>query len=233
MKRTTKVFIVLSMILSSTSALAERLEVFRWQALDGKAAQLASSLVEAAKLHEKSGASVGVFQMDVGGSGNTTFDYVLRWDSSEAWAKTKAYNSGEEFTAFFAKAGADPSGKLMMSLEGLNWDASVTAASFADDGPFRVFIWTPTQGRMGDVYQTFMEAKAIHEKLGARVNIYNEGIGGSGNIHYVMSWKDWSTMAKSGDAIAASPEFRALQASATGQVTPVGSIQGFPVYYSK
>ena len=92
MKRTTKVLIALSMILSSTSALAERLEVFRWQALDGKAAQLASSLVEAAKLHEKSGASVGVFQMDVGGSGNTTFDYVLRWDSSEAWAKTKAYN---------------------------------------------------------------------------------------------------------------------------------------------
>ena len=165
MKHVTKIFIVLSMMLSSTSVLAERLEVFRWQALDGKTAQLAGSLMEAAKLHEKSGASVGIFQMDVGGSGNTTFDYVLRWDSSEAWAKTKAYNSGEEFTAFFAKAGADPSGKLMMSLEGLNWDASVTAASFADDGPFRVFIWTPTQGRVGDVYQTFMEAKAIHEKL--------------------------------------------------------------------
>jgi hypothetical protein len=233
MKHTTKVFIVLSMILSSTSALAERLEVFRWQALDGKAAQLASSLIAAAKLHEKSGASVGVFQMDVGGSGNTTFDYVLRWDSSEAWAKTKAYNSGEEFSAFFAKAGEDPSGQLMMSLEGLNWDTSVSAASFADDGPFRVFIWKPTQGRMADVYKTFMEAKAIHEGLGARVNIYNEGIGGTGNIHYVMSWKDWASMAKSGDAIAASSEFRALQASATGQATAVGSIQGFPVYYTK
>ena len=76
MKRTTKVLIVLSMILSSTSALAERLEVFRWQALDGKAAQLASSLVEAAKLHEKSGASVGVFQMDVGGSGNLSLIHI-------------------------------------------------------------------------------------------------------------------------------------------------------------
>ena len=140
MKHITKIFIITSMMLSSTSALAERLEVFRWQALDGKAQQLAGSLMEAAKLHEKSGASVGVFQMDVGGSGNTTFDYVLRWDSSEAWAKTKAYNSGEEFSTFFAKAGANPSGKLMMSLEGLNWDTSVTAASFADDGPFRVFI---------------------------------------------------------------------------------------------
>ena len=233
MKHITKIFIITSMMLSSTSVLAERLEVFRWQALDGKAQQLAGSLMEAAKLHEKSGASVGVFQMDVGGSGNTTFDYVLRWDSSDAWAKTKAYNSGEEFSAFFAKAGANPSGKLMMSLEGLNWDTSVTAASFADDGPFRVFIWTPAQGRMEDVYSTFMKAKSIHEGLGMKVNIYNEGIGGTGNIHYVMSAKDWASMASSGDAIAASQEFRALQASAVGLVTPVASIQGFPIYYSK
>ena len=78
-----------------------------------------------------------------------------------------------------------------------------------------------------------MKAKAIHEALGAKVNIYNEGIGGTGNIHYVMSLDSWSSMASSGDAIALSRELRVLQASATGQVTAVGSIQGFPVYYSK
>ena len=55
MKHITKIFIITSMMLSSTSVLAERLEVFRWQALDGKAQQLAGSLMEAAKLHEKSG----------------------------------------------------------------------------------------------------------------------------------------------------------------------------------
>ena len=174
-----------------------------------------------------------VFQMDVGGSGNTTVDYVLRLDSREAWGKTKAYNGGEEFSAFFAKSGADPSGQLMMSLEGLNWDASVTGAGFADDEPFRVSVWQPTPGKIADIYDTFMKAKAIHVALGATVNIYNEGIGGTGNIHYVMSWDSWSSMASSGDAIALSSEFRALQASATGQGTPVGSIQGFPVYYSK
>jgi hypothetical protein len=233
MKQLTKFLVCASMILSATSAYAERLEVFRWQALDTTAQQLAGTLMEAAKLHEKSGASVGIFQMDVGGAGNTTFDYVLRWDSSADWAKTKAYNAGEEFAAFFAKAGANPSGKLMMSLEGLNWDTSVTAQSFAEDGPFRVFIWKPTPGKMADVYNTFMKAKAIHEGLGVKINIYNEGIGGTGNIHYVMSAKDWASMASSGDAIAASQEFRALQASAAGQVTPVASIQGFPIYYSK
>ena len=93
MKQLTKVLVCASMILSATSAYAERLEVFRWQALDTTAQQLAGTLMEAAKLHEKSGASVGIFQMDVGGAGNTTFDYVLRWDSSADWAKTKAYNA--------------------------------------------------------------------------------------------------------------------------------------------
>jgi hypothetical protein len=48
-----------------------------------------------------------------------------------------------------------------------------------------------------------------------------------------MSWDDWEAMAKSGDTIAASEEFMALQMSAAGQVTPVSSFQGVPVYYSK
>jgi hypothetical protein len=78
-----------------------------------------------------------------------------------------------------------------------------------------------------------MSAKAIHEGLGAKINIYNEGVGGTGNIHYVMSWKDWQTMAKSNDAIASDEAFLALQMSAVGQVSPVASVQGAPVYYTK
>lgn len=233
MNRILRIFLCLAVLGAPLSAVAERLEVFRWQALDGKTEQLVSSLMKAAKLHEKSGASVGIFQMDVGVPGNATFDYVLRWDTSSDWAKTKSYNASDEWLKFFSEATENPSGQLMMSLEGINWDAEVTGASFADDGPFRVFIWRPTPGMMPDIYKTFMAAKGIHEKLGAKVNIYNEGIGGTGNIHYVMSWDDWEAMAKSGDAIAASKEFMALQMSAAGQVTPVASIQGVPVYYSK
>ena len=58
-------------------------------------------------------------------------------------------------------------------------------------------------------------------------------MGGTGNIHYVMSWKDWQTMAKSNDAIASSEAFLALQMSAVGQVSPVASVQGIHVYYTK
>ena len=119
-----------------------------------------------------------------------------------------------------------------MSIEVLNWDAAVTGVSFASGGPFQVFIWKPTPGKIADIYETFMKAKAIHEVLDAKINIYDEGVGGTRNIHYVMSWDSWSSMASAGGSIAMSSKFRALRASATDQVTPVGSIQGFPVYYS-
>ena len=121
----------------------------------------------------------------------------------------------------------------MMAGEVLNGEPAVTAQILAEEGPLRVFIGKPTPGKMADIYSTFMKAKAIHEGRGVKINSYNEGIGGTGNIHSVMSAKDWASMASSGDAIAASQEFRALQASAAGQVTPVASIQGFPIYYSK
>ena len=146
MKRALRLFLCLAVISTPLTALAERLEVFRWQALEGKGEQLVGALLQAAKLHEKSGAKVGIFQMDVGVPGGASFDYVLRWDSSSEWATTKAYNSSDEWMAFVNEVTKTPSGELVMSLEGLNWDASVTAASFADDGPFRVSFGDPHPG---------------------------------------------------------------------------------------
>ncbi|MEK9656145.1 MAG: hypothetical protein VW202_10600, partial [Halieaceae bacterium] len=73
-------------------AFAERLEVFRWQANSSSPEALVQGMVTAAKIHEKYGATVGIFRMDVGSAGYPTFDYVLRWDSGEAWAKTKETN---------------------------------------------------------------------------------------------------------------------------------------------
>ena len=102
---------------------AERLEAFRWQANSSSPAGLVQGMMTAAKMHEKYGAQVGIYRMDVGGSGYPTFDYILRWDSAEAWAKTKEANANEEWQAFWEQAAASPSGNLMYSLEGLNWDA--------------------------------------------------------------------------------------------------------------
>ena len=120
----------------------------------------------------------------------------------------------------------------MYSLEGLHWDASAKAASFAQDGPYRVYVWQPNAGKAAAVYAAFSRAKEMHTAMGAKVSIYNEGVGGTGKVHYVMSFDDWADMAAFGDKVAASEEFRFLQAAAAGAATPIGSIQGEPLYYT-
>ena len=162
---------------------AERLEAFRWQANSSSPAGLVQGMMTAAKMHEKYGAQVGIYRMDVGGSGYPTFDYILRWDSAEAWAKTKEANANEEWQAFWEQAAASPSGNLMYSLEGLNWDASAKAADFAQDGPYRVYVWQPNAGKAAAVYAAFSRAKEMHTAMGAKVSIYNEGVGGTGKVH--------------------------------------------------
>ena len=186
----------------------------------------------AAKMHEKYGAQVGIYRLDVGGSGYPTFDYILRWDSAEAWAKTKEANANEEWQAFWEQAAASPSGTLMHSLEGLNWDPSAKAADFAQDGPYRVYIWQPNAGKAAAVYASFSRAKEMHTAMGAKVSIYNEGVGGTGKVHYVMAFDNWADMAAFGDKVAASEEFRFLQAAAAGAATLIGSMQGEPLYYT-
>jgi hypothetical protein len=47
-----------------------------------------------------------------------------------------------------------------------------------------------------------------------------------------MSFDDWRAMADFGDKVTASEEFRTLQAAAAGAATPIGSIQGEPLYYT-
>jgi hypothetical protein len=88
-------------------ATAERLEVFRWQANSSSPEDLVQGMMTAAKIHEKYGATVGIFRMDIGSSGYPTFDYVLRWDSGEDWAKTKETNTNEEWQAFWDSSLSD------------------------------------------------------------------------------------------------------------------------------
>ena len=93
----------LSLTIFTTMASAERLEVFRWQANSSSPEGLVQGMMAAAKIHEKYGATVGIYRMDVGSSGYPTFDYALRWDSGEDWAKTKQTNFNEEWQAFWSQ----------------------------------------------------------------------------------------------------------------------------------
>ena len=91
--------------------------------------------------------------------------------------------------------------------------AILTANAWSDVA--QVNIWTPYPGKDAETYQNAMQAKALHEKMGASVSISQDQ---NLNMHYVVSFKDWAEYGKFFDAMNASEEWQALwqKISATG-----------------
>ena len=206
-------------------ALAEKAEVYRWEPFPGQANKIIENMMRAAEIHREQGAHVSIYQMDVGSVGQP-FDYVLRWDNEKDWARTREQSRSPEWQKFWESVSKDPSGELVMSSEFYNLDPSVPADVFEGRDVFRVFVWQPMPGKSMELVQLFSEAKSIHEKLGARIDLYSEGVGGSGNFHYLMTFKNWGELAKFNAKIATSTEHQALLAKGGTTAKLVQSMQG-------
>tara|TARA_B110000014_G_scaffold256578_1_gene239872 strand:- start:17709 stop:18401 length:693 start_codon:yes stop_codon:yes gene_type:complete len=228
-----KINIILASIFLTLSptTYSEILEVFTWKSSPGKIPTLIQHMRDSAVIHKNLGAEVHAYQLDVG-SPNQAFDYVLRWDDLESWAATKeAQGTNKEMINFWKKVGARPSGELIASLEGINLDNTVKANSFDDYPIYRVFIWNPAPGKMAEVLNNFAKAKKIHESLGAKIDSYREGIGGTGNLHYLMSFKSWADMAKFSNELDQNKEWIEFQLSTDpNSSTLVKSFQGFQLF---
>jgi len=72
--------------------------------------------------------------------------------------------------------------------------------------------WQPEPGRAADMYAAAVEARAIHEKLGATVWI---GTDQEAHMHYVLSFADWGAWAKFDAALQASKDWAAWIAKYT------------------
>ena len=209
-----KVAISLSALLLTFSpyAVAELAEVYTWKAFPGKGTLMLSNMAEAAAIHTAEGASVYIYAHNVGST--QLVDYVLRWDNRGAWGATKDKSRGsEKWVEFWAKTSGDPSGELVSSLSGRNLDASVKAESFRGLNTYGVWVWDPAPGKNAEVLQTFAAATNIHQSLGARVDTYGEGFGGTGNYHYLLSFKSWSDMAAFQDKLVNDPRWLELWSS--------------------
>jgi len=68
-----------------------------------------------------------------------------------------------------------------------------------------VNIWTAYPGKASKMWETAQAAKAIHEKLGATVVIAQDQ---EGNMHYVVTFKNWADYGKFADALGASQEWQ-------------------------
>lgn len=186
---------VISMF-ASMLATAEIAEVYSWKANPGKTTEMMQSMAQAKAIQEKLGIKVSAYATSMGTDG--FIDYVLRYDSLEAWGEARdAMNSSAEWNQYWVAAQQNSAGTLLSSITGINMDASVKAGSFDADQVYSVFVWQAAPGRGPELMKVFAEAEKIHESLGARVESYVGGIGAPNQYHYVMSFSSWSEMAAS------------------------------------
>lgn len=210
MKTLKKIFINLVFIIS-LNAYSEVAEVYSYKADPGKGSVMIENMVEAAKIQRELGAHVTINQLDVGSE--QQIDYVIRFDSIEEWGEVKdKLQANEGWNNFQSKVAANPSGTLQMSFAAGNLDANEKSSSFPNSGVYGVWVWEVANGKLPEVLENFAQAKVIHEKLGARIEYYSEGLGLPNTLHYVALFDDWSDMASFLAAAATSQELLSFQA---------------------
>lgn len=216
-----KIKILLALLISSfsVSSFTEVAECYSWNANPGKSAQFMNSVQEAAVIHTKLGANVGVYAMNVGGIGQE-IQYCMRWDNILEWGKSKdKMAQSQEMQAFFAKASQDPTGTLVATISGANLDQSAKADLFDKPIAFQVQVWEVAPGRTLEAITTFQEAEKIIESLGMQVEIYQEGAGGNGKMHYVIASDNWTKLSEGFAALGTSEKWNKFIAS----VSPDGA----------
>ena len=199
---------LLAGLVVGSTAHGEVVECYSWQPDPGKTADMLQTMQEAAELHEKLGAAVGIYQINVGGS---HFDYCMRWDNPIAWGECKdKMMVSQELAEWFA--GVKPTATMVGSISGGNVDPSVAADSMSGPFVYQVQVWQLAPETRPQIMARFEEAEAILEDLGARVEIYTEGAGGTGRVHYVMQYPSWADMSKGFMAIGQSKKWAAFVA---------------------
>ena len=216
-----KIKILLTLFITSFSvtSFAEVAECYSWNANPGKSAQFMSTVQEAAVIHSKLGANVGVYAMNVGGIGQE-IQYCMRWDNILEWGKSKdKMAQSQEMQAFFAKASQNPTGTLVATISGANLDQSAKADLFDKPMAFQVQVWEVAPGRTLEAITTFQEAEKIIESLGMQVEIYQEGAGGNGKMHYVIASDNWTKLSEGFASLGTSEKWNKFIAS----VSPDGA----------
>jgi len=190
-----KIFALGLLLSMSSFAVAEVLVVNIFKSMPGKNQLTLQYGQEAKAIQSKLGAKI-TLGVDMEGRMHVARGFK-NW---AAWAKsTKELRASKEWAAFLEKINKNPSAVLednyMMN----------TPVPGKVGAVYQVFIFEPVMGRGSDLFQSAMQAKAIHEKAGASVSINIDQLR---KLHYVMSYDSWDDWAKMQDT--PNPDFQAF-----------------------
>ena len=181
------------MLIFSANSFSEVAEVYQWKAFPGKSQDMLVSMGKAAEIHASEGAQVSINAHNIGST--QLVDYVVRWDNSEDYAKSKdIQRSSEAWVEFWAESNQNPSGELVASFAGNNLDRTKKASDFNGSYVYSVSVWKVVPGKDLALIERFMESKSILEDTGARVEVYAGNWGAPGEYHYVLLYDSWTDL---------------------------------------
>ena len=219
--------IVVSIFLSiSTVSFADVVEVFQWKAFPGKGQDMLESMSKAAKIYASEGGQVSIDAHNIGST--QLINYVIRWDNSKDYARSKdLQKSSKAWADFWAESNANPAGELVASFSANNLDPTKKASDFKGSYVYSAAIWKVNPGKDMALITRFMEAKPILEAAGARVEIYAGGWGAPGEYHYVLMYDSWAALEASFSKLGPGSDWAKLmqkRASETGVGEQIGYI---------
>ena len=195
------ILVVASLLLISSAATAQVVQVNIWKPLPGKGPLTFGYGQEARAIHQELGANVAIANDTEG-----RMTYALIFANWTEWAQFGGkLQASEEWSAFLAKINAAPSAELEDQYM-LNVVSPLAADTIA---VYQSFIWQPQLGRGQELVQGALQAKAIHEKAGASVGVSVDQLG---RMHYLMTFESWEAWGKFADT--PNPEFQAFMAEA-------------------
>lgn len=187
-----KKLFALSLLLVTSLANGQVLEVNIWTPKLGGLSDTIAGAQAAGTIMEEAGGSTSV-GLDLDGS----VHFVAYYENWAEWAAMQGkMQDSDAWNAFVAEWIADPAATLT---ENYLLDTVVTGG---DGGVYQVFIWEPLPGRGAALVEGAVQAKALHEKDGAAVEIHTDQMG---RLHYSMNFGSWEDWAKFQDA--EHPEF--------------------------
>ncbi len=191
--KTIRLTITILCLSISTVSIADVVEVFQWKAHPGRAQDMLLSMAAAAQISASEGGQVSIDAHNIGST--QLINYVVRWDNSKDYAKSKdKQRSSKAWEAFWAESNANPAGELVASFSANNLDPTKKASDFKGSYVYSAAIWKVNPGKDLALIGRFMEAKSVLEAAGARVEIYAGGWGAPGEYHYVLMFDSWTEL---------------------------------------
>ena len=183
-----RTFFAAVLLLTCSLAHSAAMNVTIWKPIPGKEAQMIESALSAKAIQEKIGATVDIAMENTG-----RMHYALGgFENWQAWAAFVAkLEASSDWADWQQRTGQNPA-----ALQEENFLLNMLPGSNEGGDVYQVFIWQPRDGRLSDVIETATEAKAIHEKAGARVSIIVDQLN---RMHYVMNYDNLNHWAKTQD----------------------------------